>query len=403
MHLGEAESWRFLRDVALTIERIELHELTLPLVEPFIISGGTMTERRSLIVILYDDQGRRGFGESPPFELPFYSEETLAGARHLLEQVLIPRLLAAGVDSAEEAEGELSRGVRGNRFARAALDTALWDLEAARREVGLVELLGERLGVRPEPRIACGVALGIPQDRSLDTLRRWIEEALSRGYRRVKIKVAPGWDSAPVAVAREALAGSGVPLTVDANGAYEWPEHEPNLRALDQAGLLYIEQPLAPDELVGHARLSRDLSTPICLDETLQDSRAARQIAELEGPRVWNIKVHRVGGLSEVCRIYRVARDFGAKLWAGTMPESGIGSQAAIAVAALPGCVYPSDVEPSARWFGKGVDVIDLAMGRDGFMVVPGAPIERLVDETRLRAASRLLRTAHARVGLHQH
>jgi O-succinylbenzoate synthase len=397
------ESWSFPPDNAVTIERIELHELTLPLVEPFIISGGTMTERRSLIVILHDDQGRRGFGESPPFELPFYSEETLASARHLLEQVLIPRLLASGVDSAEEAEGELSRGVRGNRFARAALDTAFWDLEAARREVGLVQLLGERLGVRPAPRIACGVALGIPQDRSLDTLRRWVEEALSRGYRRVKIKVAPGWDSAAVAVAREALAGSGVPLTVDANGAYEWPEHEPNLRALDQAGLLYIEQPLAPDELVGHARLSRDLNTPICLDETLQDSRAARQIAELEGPRVWNIKVHRVGGLSEVCRIYRVALDFGAELWAGTMPESGIGSQAAIAVAALPGFVYPSDVEPSARWFGKGVDVIDLAMGKDGFMVVPGAPIERLVDETRLRATSRLLRAVHGRVGLHQH
>jgi O-succinylbenzoate synthase len=204
-------------------------------------------------------------------------------------------------------------------------------------------------------------------------------------------------------MALQALAGSGVPLTVDANGAYEWPQHEPNLRALDQAGLLYIEQPLAPDELVGHARLSRDLSTPICLDETLQDSRAARQIAELEGPSVWNIKVHRVGGLTEVCRIYRVAQDFGAKLWAGTMPESGIGSQAAIAVAALPGFVYPSDVEPSARWFGKGVDVIDLAMGRDGFMVVPGVPIERLVDENRLRAASRLLRAVDARVGLHQH
>ena len=403
MHLGAAESWSFPPDNPVTIERIELHELTLPLVEPFIISGGTMTERRSLVVILHDDQGRRGFGESPPFELPFYSEETLAGARHLLEQVLIPRLLAAGVASAEEAEGELSRGVRGNRFARAALDTALWDLEAARREVGLVQLLGARLGVRPEPKIACGVALGIPQDRSLDTLRRWVEEAVSRGYRRVKIKVAPGWDSAPVAVAREVLAGSEIPLTVDANGAYEWPEHEPNLRELDQAGLLYIEQPLAPDELVGHARLRRDLSTPICVDETLQDSRAARQIAELEGPRVWNIKVHRVGGLSEVCRIYGVARDYGAELWAGTMPESGIGSQAAIAVAALPGFVYPSDVEPSARWFGKGVDVIDLAMGRDGFMVVPGAPIEQLVDENRLRATTRLLHAAHVRVGLHRH
>ncbi|MFL5477256.1 MAG: o-succinylbenzoate synthase, partial [Gemmatimonadales bacterium] len=330
--------------------------------EPFIISGGTMTHRRSLVVILYDQQGHRGFGESPPFELPFYSEETLAGARHLLQHVLIPRLLGVAIESPEAADPILTHGIRGNRFARAALDTALWDLEAARRGTGIVQLLAERLDVPPASRIACGVALGIPQDRSLDTLRLWVEDALTRGYRRVKIKVAPGWDSAPVQLVREVMAGCGIPLTVDANGSYEWSQHESNLRALDGADLLYIEQPLAPDELVGHARLSRQLHTPICLDETLHDARAARQVIELDGPRVWNIKVHRVGGLTEVCRIYRLARDIGAELWAGTMPESGIGSQAAIAAAALPGFVYPSDVEPSARWFGKGADVIDLKM-----------------------------------------
>jgi O-succinylbenzoate synthase len=374
-----------------TIERVELYELTLPLVEPFIISGGTMTERRSLVVVLHDEQGHQGFGESPPFELPFYSEETIASARHLLEHVLIPRLLDAGVDSAEAAQTVLSHGIRGNRFARAALDTALWDLEAARRETGLAHLLAERLGVDPAGKIECGVALGIPQDRSLETLRRWIEESLARGYRRVKIKVAPGWDSAPVQAAREVMAGSRVPLTVDANGAYQWPEDEPNLRALDQADLLYIEQPLAPDELVGHVRLSRELRTPVCVDETLRDSRAARQLMELGGPRVWNIKVHRVGGLTEVCRIYGLARDYRAELWAGTMPESGIGSQAAIAAAALPGFVYPSDVEPSARWFGKGADVIDLTMGPDGCMLVPGVSIERLVDFERLQASSHLI------------
>lgn len=378
------------------IERIELYELTLPLLEPFIISGGTMTERRSLVVVLYDEQGRRGFGESPPFELPFYSEETLAGARYLLGEVLIPRLLAAQPDSAEVAETVLRQGVRGNRFARAALDTALWDLEANRRGTGLAQLVAERLGVAPASRIACGVALGIPQDRSLDTLRRWIEEALANGYRRVKIKVAPGWDAAPVKAARQKMAGSGLPLTVDANGAYEWPEHEPNLRALDEADLLYIEQPLAPDELVGHARLAQELHTPICLDETLQDARAARQVVELAGPRVWNIKVHRIGGLTEVIRIYGIAQQYGAKLWAGTMPESGIGSQAAIAAAALPGFVYPSDLEPSTRWFGRDADVIKLTMGRDGHMPVPGVSIERLVDSGRLRVASRLVQSTLA-------
>jgi O-succinylbenzoate synthase len=183
---------------------------------------------------------------------------------------------------------------------------------------------------------------------------------------------------------------------VDANGAYEWPEHEANLRDLDRYELLYIEQPLAPDELVGHARLARTLQTPVCLDETLHDARAARQIVELEGPRVWNIKVHRVGGLSEVARIYSIARDYGAKLWAGTMPESGIGSQAAIAAAALPGFVYPSDVEPSVRWFGAAADVVELVMSADGRMTVSSCSVAHLLDQDRFHAASRRLAVTEA-------
>src|SRR3954447_7270648 len=175
------------------IDRIELYELTLPLVEPFIISGGTMTHRSSLVVVLYDSDGHEGWGESPPFELPFYSDETLAGARYLLEQVLIPRLLASAAETSESADHVLRTGIRGNRFARAALDTALWDLEAARHHTGPAQLLARHLGVEPRSSIDCGVALGIPQDRSLETLRRWVEHAAERGYRRVKIKVAPGW------------------------------------------------------------------------------------------------------------------------------------------------------------------------------------------------------------------
>jgi O-succinylbenzoate synthase len=375
------------------IERIELYELTLPLVEPFIISGGTMTQRRSLVVVLHDHEGRQGYGEAPPFDLPFYSEETLASARYMLEDVLIPRVLRAQADSPASVDAVLSNGIRGNRFARAALDTAIWDLEAARQGTSLAKLLGNRLGVQPSRSVPCGVALGIPKDRSLDTLRRWVDEALARGYLRVKIKVAPGWDSLPVEATRQAMQGSGLPLTVDANGAYEWPEHEPNLRALDEAGLLYIEQPLAPDELVGHAQLVHELRTPICLDETLQDARAARQIAELDGPRIWNIKVHRVGGLTEVSRIYPIALECGAELWAGTMPESGIGSQAAIAAAAMPGFVYPSDLEPSARWFGRGGDVIQLTMSADGRMKVPATSVAALLDPDRFEAASRLVQS----------
>ncbi len=373
------------------IERIELYELTLPLLEPFIISGGTMIVRRSLVVVLHDSEGHRGYGESPPFELPFYSEETLPGARDLLERVLMPRVVAARIQSPEEVEAVLAVGVRGNRFARAGLETAAWDLEAARRKTGLAALLAERTGVKSAKEISCGVALGIPHDRSTETLRRWIDEALARGYQRVKIKVAPEWDLKPVTAAREAMSGSGLPLTVDANGGYEWPEHESNLRWLDAAGLLYIEQPLAPDELVGHAHLGEELGTPICLDETLKDARAARQIMQLGGPRIWNIKVHRMGGLSEVCRVYALAQNYGAELWAGTMPESGIGSQAALAAASLPGFVYPSDLEPSTRWFGRNTDVIKLSMSDHGRMAVPATGVAAMLDQERFAEASHLV------------
>ncbi|HEY6224924.1 MAG TPA: o-succinylbenzoate synthase [Gemmatimonadales bacterium] len=369
----------------------ELFELVLPLAEPFIISGGVIAERRSLIVQLHDTSGATGYGESPPFELPFYSEETLASARDLIERVLLPRVVGREFADAEAIDAALREGVRGNPFARAGIETAAWDLEAQRRNVGLAALLSARLDVTAATSVPCGVALGIPEDRRPATLARWVEQAVARGYRRVKIKVAPGWDAAAVRAAREGLAGADLPLTVDANGAYTWPDHERELRALDAAGLLYIEQPLAPDELVGHAQLGRALETPICLDETMKSASHARQVVALEGPRIWNIKVHRVGGLAEVCRIYRVAHECGAELWAGTMPESGIGSQAPLAVAALPLCVYPSDLEPSTRWFGRDRDVVKLAMGPDGRMAVPQQSVSRLLDRGRFRGAARSL------------
>ena len=370
------------------ITKVELFALELRFAEPFIISGGRIDARRSVVVVLHDDHGHVGYGEAAPDELPFYSEETLWSARDLIPRVLVPRVAGREFESPETVDAALQEHVRGNPFARSGVETAAWDLEAHRRGTGLAQLVGERLKVAPAASFACGVAIGIPEDRRPETLTRRVYEALQHGYRRVKIKVAPGWDEVAVAAARTGMAGTDLPLTVDANGAYAWPDHERALRALDEAGLLYIEQPLAPQELVGHARLAQALKTALCLDETLRDAGTARQIVALGGPMVWNIKVHRVGGLTEACRIYRVAEECGARVWAGTMPESGIGSQAGLAIAALPGCAYPSDLEPSARWFGRDSDVIKLTMSREGRMPVPGVSAARLLDASRFRAAT---------------
>lgn len=373
------------------IARAELLELTLPFLEPFIISGGRIDARRSVVVVLHDDAGHVGYGEAAPDELPFYSEETLGSARDLIARLLVPRIVGREFASPEAVDDCLRAGVRGNWFARAGVETAAWDLEAHCRGTGVAQLVGERLGVAPAASFPCGVAVGIPEDRRPETLTRRVYEAVQHGYHRVKIKVAPGWDEVAVRAARAGMAGSDLPLTVDANGAYAWPDDERALRALDDAGLLYIEQPLGPEELVGHARLAQALKTPVCLDETLRDVGTARQIVALDGPLVWNIKVHRIGGLTEACRIYRLALQCGARLWAGTMPESGIGSQAGIAIAALPLCVFPSDLEPSIRWFGRGVDVVKLTMSRDGRMGVPGVSVARLLDQGRFRAATQTL------------
>ena len=366
----------------------------LPLLEPFIISGGTMTERRSLVVILHDDEGHRGYGESPPFELPFYSDETLVGARDLLERVFIPRLL--------RRRGGLTRG-RGRAAPhrrpgqslrpRRARDRGLGSRSVLAAEPVWRPLLAERLGVEPAASIPCGVALGIPAgplDRDaapLDRRRRW-----RKGYRRVKIKVAPGWDAVPVDAAR---ARDRRDRTPPHRGCQRrrtsGPSTSPTSAALDEAGLLYIEQPLRARRAGGPCDASpSELRTPDLPGRDPQRcaQRPGRSI-ELGGPQVWNIKVHRVGGLTEVVSDRGDGADIVVRqLWAGTMPESGLGSQAALAAASMPGFVYPSDLEPSTRWFGAGKDIIELTMSGDGRMSVPRLPIERSLAPGRLAEAS---------------
>jgi O-succinylbenzoate synthase len=367
-----------------SIDRARLWEVTLPLSIPFAISGGVMHERRSLIVELTSRDGAIGFGESAPFELPFYSSETLESARWMLTHVLLPRLVGRALATPSEADTILHEGVRGNPFARAGAETAVWDLWCHTETLPLVRLLVDELraanvdarDLTARHQIPCGIALGIPDDGCPSTVAQWTRDALAHGYRRVKIKIRPGWDVEPIRAVRSAISfgGRSVPLWADANASYDLARDVDALRAIDSEGLLFIEQPLEHDDVIEHAALAARMHTPLCLDESLRDARWARHALSVGASRIWNVKVQRVGGLTEALRIYAIAAANDVALWGGTMPETGVGARTILALGALPRFVYPTDVEPSERWYAPGTDPLPLVMSPDGTMPVPAEP-----------------------------
>ncbi|HXY70575.1 MAG TPA: enolase C-terminal domain-like protein [Gemmatimonadales bacterium] len=385
-------------DAPLEIAGVRLFEVAVPLVEPFRISGGTLDVRRSLIVEVTSASGAVGYGESAPFEAPFYSEETLQTCAACIAAHLIPLLAARSFASLEAAAGALE-GVRGNRMARAGVETALWDLVSAQHGVPLRHLVGvlmERLGVLEEFRgpaavVESGAALGIPADGQVATLAARARDAVGRGHRRVKIKVMPGWDVEPVRAVRAAV-GPEIPIWADANGAYARDRDAAALAALDREHLAMLEQPLPPDDAVGTIRLSQELVTPVCLDESLTGEGAAQLFLECDGPVLWNVKVQRVGGLWESARIYRRAMDAGVALWAGSMPETGVGMHAVLSLAAFPGFIYPSDAAPSASWYEPGSDLIEWRMDGRALMAVSDTPgLANLGVRERLAQVGRVL------------
>jgi O-succinylbenzoate synthase len=340
-----------------------------------------MRVRRSLIVELEDADGHRGLGESAPFEAPFYSGETLSSARSCLAEWLLPRVVGTPIGAPALLHDLLTEGVMGNEMARAGVETAWWDLVTRREGVPLPRLVTHRLAelgvggrwLERRNRIECGVALGIPEGADSRRLRHEVGEAVGRGYRRLKLKIAPGWDEEPVRVAREVLQqlDCRIPITVDANGAYDLARDVETLRRLDDLWVLFIEQPLPADALWDLRDLSHLLRTPVCLDESLTSERVARQVLALDGPHIWNIKVQRVGGLEVACRIYATAAGAGVRVWGGTMPETGLGAQTMLALGCHRGFSFPSDLEPSDRWYEAGIDLVELEMAPDGTMAVP--------------------------------
>jgi O-succinylbenzoate synthase len=341
--------------------RFTLTHVRVPLVEPFRISNGSIAEKDGILVTITDD-GVAGVGEASPMAGSFYSAETPGGTWDDLRTRLLPAVLAAHARTVAEANAVLG-ALGGNPFARAGIETAYWDLEARRAGVPMARLLGGE-----HDRVVSGLAVGITP--TIDDLLATIERHMADGYRRVKIKVQPGWDVEPLEAIRRRF--GDLPLMVDANCAYTRGDIE-HLSALDHFGLMMIEQPLPRHDLEGHAELQRTIVTPVCLDEGAEDLAAVRRAIELKSCRIVNIKIQRVGGLLAARTIHDTCRAAGIAVWAGTMPELGVGALAAVHLATLPGFTYPTDVEASARWFVDDI-VEPLITVRDGRIAVPTSP-----------------------------
>src|SRR5579864_981551 len=340
------------------IEAITLREVHLPLVHFFETSFGRTYSRRILLVTIHSD-GIEGWGESVVGEDPFYSSEWIDSAWPTLTQYLIPMLLGKNIDSGRECPALFAK-VRSHQMGKAALENAVWDAEAIQRGQPLWKLLG---GSRSE--IPCGVSIGI-QD-SIEQLLEKIQTELSAGYRRIKVKVKPGWDVNVLEKIRSRWAD--ITLSCDANSAYTLDQVE-HLRKFDQFNLLMIEQPLWNDDIYYHARLQKELRTAICLDESIVTVRSAAFAVETGACRIINVKVGRVGGFSEALKVHDVCRSNKIPVWCGGMLETGIGRAHNIALSTLENFRLPGDVSASKRYWKEDIIEPEVEVSPQGMIAI---------------------------------
>jgi O-succinylbenzoate synthase len=341
------------------IEAITLREIRMPLVHFFETSFGRTTHRRILLVQLHC-QGLTAWGECVAGENPFYSSESIDTAWYVLEKYLAPALVGRPVERGADVPGILRQAkVRGHNMAKAALENAVWEAEAVEKKMPLWELLGGT-----QRKVPCGVSIGIQDtpEQLMDT----IALELDAGYRRIKVKVKPGWDVDILARIRERW--PSILLSCDANSAYTLADAD-HLKKFDTFNLLMIEQPLWNDDFYFHAQLQKQLKTHICLDEAIGNARDAQAAIELGSCKIINIKVGRVGGFSEAIKIHDIARGTGIPVWCGGMLESGIGRVHNVALSALPNFGLPSDVSASKRYWKEDVIEPEVSVSVDGYIV----------------------------------
>jgi O-succinylbenzoate synthase len=360
----------------LQLERIELREIELPLKWPFETSFGRTTRRRIMIVRVFDKSGAFGYGECTAPEDPFYNHETIDTAWIIVTNYVGPLLTEARIERAGEVNDALAR-IRGNRMAKGGVETAIWDLEARIAGKPLWQQIG---GTRKE--IACGVSIGL--QASTQALVEKVTREVDAGYQRIKIKIKPGQDLTLVEAVRSKF--PNIRLSVDANSAYSLADTD-LLKRLDEHSLMMIEQPLAPGDLVDHAKLQREINTPICLDESILTLADARHAHELGSCKIINIKLGRVGGHAEARSIQEFCAGRGTPVWCGGMLESGVGRAQNIAMSTLEGFTLPGDVSASARYWEEDIIEPPVTVSSRGTITLPAGPgIGYEVNERRVES-----------------
>lgn len=362
---------------AVRIDRLRLRLVRLPLVAFFETSFGRVYHRTFILVSLGGD-GLEGLGECVADVDPFYSPETNVTAWHIIKDFIAPAIMGRAFSNPREIFPALAR-IRGHHMAKAVVEMAAWDLAAKEQGVPLARLLG---GAARE--IASGVSIGI-QD-SLEELLAKIDTELAAGYRRIKIKIKPGWDIRAVEAVRDRF--GAIPLMADANAAYTLADAD-RLASLDRFDLMMIEQPLSYDDLRDHAALQRQMRTPICLDESIHSVRAAEDAIAIGACRIINVKPGRMGGHGESVRLHDVAAANNIPLWHGGMLESGIGRAHNIHLASLPNFTLPGDIAASRRYFVPDLIEPPIDVRPDGTIPVPRGPgIGVTVDWDRIQSAT---------------
>ncbi|MEC1525549.1 o-succinylbenzoate synthase [Neobacillus niacini] len=341
------------------ITDITIRHLQMKLKAPFTTSFGTFTNKDFLLLEAKDQDGTIGWGESVAFHSPWYNEETLQTNWHMLEDFLIPLLLNKEINHPDEVS-ELFAPIRKNNMAKSTIEGAVWDIYAQQTNQSLASALGGK-----KDKIEVGISIGI--QKSIEDLVALVDEYVKEGYKRIKVKIKPGWDVEVMRTLRENF--PNVAIMADANSAYRLEDAE-LLKELDEFDLTMIEQPLASDDIIDHSHLQKMLNTPICLDESIHSVEDARKAVELGSTKIINIKIGRVGGLTEAKKIHDYCEANGIPVWCGGMLESGIGRAHNVALTTLSNFILPGDTASSNRYWEKDI-ILPEVVAANGYIEVP--------------------------------